>query len=111
MVEWGPHFSSWQHNSLAILAEKSSDKDRKIFVRKVCSKVRQVSPGRVDCNELMLCVATRGTHFAWRESEKNFSSPLGSFTTTEANSWYSSQMNTMGRQALPALFAIRGFRL
>ena len=56
--------SSLPQSSLAIFAEKSSERARKIFVRKVCKSVRQVSPGNEDFSELMLCVATIGMHFA-----------------------------------------------
>src|SRR6267154_2825910 len=94
------HFSSCPHSSLAILAEKSSDNARKIFVRKVCSKVRHVSPGRVVFNELMLCVATIGMHLACLERVKNFSSPLGSFSPTVAKCWHSSHTKTTGRHTL-----------
>jgi hypothetical protein len=62
-------------SSLAVLAEKSSDRAKKIFVRNVWSKVRQVSPGSADFKELMLCVAMMGMHFGWRERLKDFSSP------------------------------------
>jgi len=50
------------------LAEKSSDNERKILVRKVWRSVRQLSPGSADRSELMLWVATIGMHFGWRES-------------------------------------------
>src|SRR6266566_2593230 len=72
--------SSLPQSSLAIFAEKSSERARKIFVRKVCKSVRQVSPGNEDFSELMLCVATIGMHFACRDSLRNFSSPVGSFS-------------------------------
>jgi hypothetical protein len=38
-------------------------------------RVRQVSPGKVERSELMLCVATMGMHLGWRESAKNFACP------------------------------------
>ena len=60
-------------------------------MRSPCSSVRHDSPGSVDRSELMLCVATIGMHRAWRASEKNFSSPDGSFSPVVANAWYSSQ--------------------
>ena len=44
-------------------ALKSSLSARNTFVRNVCSKVRQVSPGRADLRELRLCVATIAMHF------------------------------------------------
>src|SRR6267378_1461291 len=77
--------------SLAVLAEKSSDKERKILVRKVCRSVRQLSPGSADRSELTLCVAMMGTHLGWRDRLKNFSSPVGSLSPTVAKCWYSSQ--------------------
>ena len=43
-------------------------------------KVLQDSPARVDRSELMLWVATMAMHFAWRDSAKNFSSPVGSLS-------------------------------
>ena len=46
----------------------------------------------------MLCVATIGMHRACRASEKNFSSPDGSFSPVVANAWYSSQTNSTGRR-------------
>jgi len=55
-----------------VLAEKSSDNERKIFVRKVWRRVRQLSPGNADRRELMLWVAMMGMHFGWRERLKNF---------------------------------------
>src|ERR1700694_4793871 len=96
--------------SLATFAEKSSDNAKKIFVRKVCSKVRHVSPGRVVFSELMLCVATIGIHFACRARVKNFSSPLGSFSPTVAKCWYSSHIKTTGRHTLSGSAEIRGIR-
>jgi len=61
------------------VAEKSSDNERKIFVRKVWRRVRQLSPGNADRRELMLWVAMMGMHFGWRERLKNFSSPWDRF--------------------------------
>jgi len=49
-----------------VLAEKSSDSERKILVRNVC----QLSPGSADRSELMLCVAMIGMHFGWRKTEE-----------------------------------------
>jgi len=49
--------------SLAVRAEKSSESARNIFVLNVCKRVRQVSPGNADFNELILCVAIIGMHF------------------------------------------------
>src|SRR5581483_8496360 len=83
--------SSRPQSSLAVRAEKSSESARKSLVRKVCKSVRQVSPGKTDFRELMLCVATIGMHLGWRERLKNFSSPVGSFSPTVAKFWYSSQ--------------------
>ena len=57
------------------------------MVRKVCINVRQDSPGKVERSELMLWVATIGMHLACRESAKNFSSPVGSFSPTVAKAW------------------------
>src|SRR3984893_17462261 len=90
--------SSRPHSSLAVLAEKSSESARNIFVRKVCKSVRQVSPGRADLRELMLWVATIGIHFGWRERLKNFSSPVGSLSPTVAKCWYSSHINRTSRK-------------
>jgi len=50
----GFSLSSRPHSSLAIRAEKSSERDRKIFVRKVWRRVLHDSPGRADLRELML---------------------------------------------------------
>ena len=72
--------SALPHRSAAMRALKSSDSARKIFVRSPCRSVRHDSPESVERSELMLCVATIGMHFAWRASEKNFSSPEGSFS-------------------------------
>ena len=57
------------------------------MVRKVCSRVRQDSPGRVDLSELILWVATIGMHLGWRDKLKNFSSPVGSLSPTVAKCW------------------------
>src|SRR5258708_3448287 len=54
-------WSSCPQRWLAVLAEKSSDNERKIFVRKVWSRVRQLSPGNADRRELMLWVAMNGS--------------------------------------------------
>src|SRR6266700_861918 len=102
--------SSWPHSSAAILVENSSDKAKKILVRKVCSKVRQLSPGKLERNELMLCVATMEMHLACRERLKNFSSPRGSFSPTVAKVWYSSQRKKTGRKCCPGLRSILGMR-
>src|SRR6266481_4110340 len=98
MLKFTFHWSSLPHSSLAILAENSSDSAKKILVRKVWSKVRQVSPGRVERRELTLWVATIAIHLDWRESAKNFSSPLGSFSPAVAKCWYSSQMRKTSRK-------------
>src|SRR5260370_7568423 len=90
--------SSLPQSSRAVRAEKSSDRVRKILVRNVWRSVRQESPGRVDLRELMLCVATMGMHFGWRERLKNFSSPVGSFSPTVAKCWYSSQTKKTWRK-------------
>ena len=47
--------------------------------------MRHDSPGSVERSELMLWVATTGMHRACRASEKNFSSPEGSFSPVVAN--------------------------
>jgi len=72
-------------SSAAMCALKSSDSARKIFVRSPCRSVRHDSPVSVDRSELILCVATIGMHFACLASEKNFSSPEGSFSPVVAN--------------------------
>src|SRR5712671_2592788 len=76
--------SSRPQSSLAVRAEKSSESDRKIFVRKVCSRVRHDSRGSADLRELMLWVAMMGIHLGWRDRLKNFSSPVGSLSPTVA---------------------------
>src|SRR6266853_4398876 len=90
-VELTLSLSSRPQSSLAVLAEKSSDSARKIFVLNVWRRVRQVSPGSADFRELMLWVAMMGMHFGCRERLKNFSSPVGSLSPTVAKCWYSSQ--------------------
>ena len=96
--------------SLAVFAEKSSDSERKILVRKVWSSVRQVSPGSVDLSELMLWVATIGMHLGWRERLKNFSSPVGSLSPTVAKCWYSSQRKRTWRKYCSGWASISGMR-
>src|SRR5712692_8026435 len=91
-------------------AEKSSESERKIFVRNVCRRVRQVSPGCADFNELMLWVATIGMHFDCRERLKNFSSPVGSFSPTVAKCWYSSQIKNTWRKYCSGWASIWGTR-
>ena len=91
-------------------ALKSSESERNILVRNVCSKVRHVSPDKVDRSELMLCVATIGIHFACRDRAKNFSSPVGSFSPTVANAWYSSHRNITGRNSSEDLPSMSGIR-
>src|ERR1700692_2398096 len=102
--------SSRPQRSLAVLAEKSSDNERKILVRKVWRSVRQLSPGSADRSELMLWVATIGMHFGWRERLKNFSSPVGSLSPTVAKCWYSSHMNRTSRKWRLRFASISGTR-
>ena len=87
------------HNSDAILALASSLKDRKIRVRSVCSSARHASelPSTAR-NEDMDWVATIGMHRHCRVSAKDFSSPVGSSSPTDAKDWYSSQIKTAGRK-------------
>ena len=87
------------HNSDAILALASSLKDRKIRVRSVCSSARHASelPSTAR-NEDMDWVATIGMHRHCRVKAKDFSSPVGSSSPTEAKDWYSSQIKTAGRK-------------
>ena len=80
-------------------------------MRSPCSSVRHDSPGSVDRSELMLCVATIGMHRAWRASEKNFSSPDGSFSPVVAKAWYSSQTNSTERHGCVGSAVIFGMRL
>src|SRR6266403_3218586 len=94
-----------------MLAEKSSDNERKILVRKVWRRVRQLSPGNADRSELTLWVAMIGMHLGWRERLKNFSSPVGSLSPTVAKCWYSSQRNNTWRQACSGCTSISGTRL
>src|SRR5262249_3256469 len=108
--QFGVICSSLPQRSLATLALKSSLRQRKTFVRKVCSSVRQDSPGSALLSELMLCVATIGMHFDWRDKAKNFSSPDGSDSPTVANAWYSSQRNNTGRNSRSGCAAIFGIR-
>ena len=73
------------HNSDAILALASSLKDRKIRVRSVCSSARHASElPNTARNEDMDWVATIGMHRHCRVSAKDFSSPVGSSSPTEA---------------------------
>jgi hypothetical protein len=58
-------------SSLVVRAGKSSESDRKIFVRNVCSSVRHDSPGSADFNELMFCVPMIGMHLGNRESHRS----------------------------------------
>src|SRR5208283_2809195 len=92
-------------------AEKSSERDKKIFVRKVCRRVRQDSPGSADLRELMLCVAMMGIHLGCLDKLKNFSSPVGSLSPTVAKCWYSSQRNNTCRKYPSGFFSMRGTRL
>ena len=77
--------SAFPHRSAAMRALKSSESDKKTLVRKPCSSVRHDSPVSAERSELMLCVATIGMQRACRASEKNFSSPEGSFSPVVAN--------------------------
>ena len=87
------------HISEAILAEDSSESDRKIRVRSVWTSVRQASvPDSTERSEEIDCVATIGMQRHCRVSANAFSSPAGSSWPTVANAWYSSQMNTAGRR-------------
>ena len=73
------------HNSDAILALASSLKDRKIRVRSVCSSARHASElPSTALNEDMDWVATIGMHRHCRVSAKDFSSPVGSSSPTDA---------------------------
>ena len=54
-----------------------------------------------DRNEEMDWVATIGMQRHCRVRAKDFSSPDGSSSPTEANDWYSSQMNTAGQKYRP----------
>jgi len=81
------------HISDAIFADASSDSDRKIRVRSVCTSVRHASPeGSTERSEEIDWVATIGTHRHWRVSANAFSSPDGSSCPTVANAWYSEQI-------------------
>ena len=102
--------SSRPQSSLAVLAEKSSERDRKILVRNVCSKVRQIRRAARTASELMLCVATIGMHFGWRERLKNFSSPVGSLSPTVAKWWYSSQRKELDGNSCSGFASITGTR-
>src|SRR6267378_6410583 len=106
-LSWSSRPQRW----LAVLAEKSSDNERKIFVRKVWRSVRQLSPGSADRSELMLCVAMIGMHLGWRERLKNFSSPVGSLSPTVAKCWYSSQRKRTCRKYCSGCASIFGTRL
>ena len=87
------------HISDAILADASSDSDRKIRVRSAWTSVRHASPeGSTERSEEIDCVATIGMQRHCRVSANAFSSPDGSSCPTVANAWYSSQMNTAGRR-------------
>src|SRR5437016_13208065 len=103
--------SSRPHSELAALAEKSSESVRNTLVRKVCTRVRQVSPGSVDLSELKLCVATIGMHLGWRDRLKNFSSPVGSLSPTVAKCWYSSQRKSTCPKYRSGWASISGMRL
>src|SRR6267378_7442324 len=106
-LSWSSRPQRW----LAVLAEKSSDNERKILVRKVWRRVRQLSPGNADRRELMLWVAMMGMHFGWRERLKNFSSPVGSLSPTVAKCWYSSQRKRTCRKYCSGCASILGTRL
>ena len=78
-------FATCPHNSDAILADVSSLKDRKIRVRSVCNSARQASDDpNTERSEEMDCVATIGMQRHCRVSAKDFSSPDGSSSPTEA---------------------------
>jgi len=66
--------SSLPHNSLAVLALKSSLSVRKILVRNVCSRVRHDSPARVERNELTNALRghNRNTAGLTRQSKELF---------------------------------------
>ena len=86
------------HISEAILAEDSSESERKIRVLSVWTSVRQASvPDSTERSEELDCVATIGMQRHCRVRANAFSSPEGSSCPTVANAWYSSQMNTAGR--------------
>src|SRR5215469_7750568 len=102
--------SSRPQRELAVFAEKSSDRDRNTLVRKVCNRVRQLSPGRVDLSELMLWVAMIGMHLGWRDRLKNFSSPVGSLSPTVAKCWYSSQRKRTWRKYCSGWASMSGMR-
>src|ERR1041385_6613994 len=102
--------SSRPQSSLAVFAEKSSERQRKIFVRKVWSRVLQLSPGSDERSELMLWVATMGMHLACLERLKNFSSPVGSLSPTVAKCWYSSQRKRTWRKRRSFSDSICGIR-
>ena len=71
-------------------------------MRRVCKRVRHASElPSTDRNEEMDWVATIGMQRHCRVRAKDFSSPEGSSSPTEANDWYSSQMNTAGRKYRP----------
>ena len=73
------------HSSLAILADASSLRDRKIRVRSVYNSARQASDDpNTDRSEEMDCVATMGIQRHCRVSANDFSSPDGSSSPTEA---------------------------
>ena len=77
--------ATWPHSSLAIWAEASSLSDRKIRVRSVCNSARHASDDpNTARNEEIDCVATIGMQRHCRVSAKDFSSPDGSSSPTEA---------------------------
>lgn len=72
VMEWlGLRRSAFPQRSAAMRALKSSDRARKIFVRRPCRSVRHDSPVSAERSELMLWVATIGMHLACRAREKN----------------------------------------
>ena len=56
----------------------------------------------------MLCVATIGMQRACRASEKNFSSPDGSFSPVVAKAWYSSHTKQTERNGCVAAAVVCG---
>ena len=78
-------FATCPHNSDAILADASSLSDRKMRVRSVCNSELHASElPKTARSEEMDCVATIGMQRHWRVRAKDFSSPDGSSSPTEA---------------------------
>ena len=71
-------FATWPHSSLAILADASSLRDRKIRVRSVCKSARHASddPNTARSDEIDW-VATIGMQRHCRVSAKDFRRPMG----------------------------------